>query len=216
VVLPWPALHAWAPRDDVVRFAQTSGWPAPLIAALALALMLGGFALWWWRAGGLAQLRAFRRMGSLVVPPRTLAVTAAALLGSVSLALGLVTAFPVREADAPGSDVVLPSHEPIAEVALDGSPFDGAFGSGEAGAAPLRLVLGFEDVSGGPFRIVLRDATGVQHVLASFGPGTTMGVASSRPRLELPPGPWTLRLIAEDTLGRLRVWIDDPEAAPGP
>jgi hypothetical protein len=216
MVLPWPALHAWAPRDDVVRFAQTSGWPAALIAVLALALMLGGFALWWRRAGGLAQLRAFRRMGSLAVPTRTLAVTAAVLLGSVSLALGLVAAFPVRDADAPGVGVALPNHEPIAEVTLDGSPFDGALGHGAAGTAPLRLVLGFEDVAGGPFRILLTDATGSERVLASFGPGTIMGVASSRPRLELPPGPWTLRLIAEDTRGRLRAWIADTDEPPGP
>ena len=216
IVLPWPALHTRAPRDDVVRFAQTSGWPPLLIAILALALMLGGFALLWWRAGGLAQLRALRRMRSLAVPARTLFVTAAVMLGSIALALGLVAAYPVRDVAAPGAGVVLPSHEPVAEVTLDGAPFDGAFGHGEAGAAPLRLVLGFEDVAGGPFRIVLTDATGAEHGLASFGPGTTMGVASSRPRLELPPGAWRLRLIAEDTVGRFRVWIDAAEDAPGP
>jgi len=216
IVLPWPALHAWAPRDDVVRFAQTSGWPAALTAGLALALLLGGSALWWSRAGGLGQLRALRRLGSLTVPPRTLVVTAAVLLGSVSLALGLVAAYAVREVDAPGAGAVLPGHEPIAEVTLDGNPFDGAFGNGDAGAVPPRLVLGFEHVAGGPFRVVLTDATGAEHVLAGFGPGTTMGVASSRLRLELPPGPWALRLIAEDTVGRFRAWNADPDVAPGP
>ncbi len=217
IVLPWPALHARAPRDDVVRFAQTSGWPPGLIAGLAAALMLGGFALLWWRAGGLAQFRALRRMRSLAVAPRTLFVTAAVLVGSLALALGLVAAYPIRDAGAEGGGVVLPSREPIAEVTLDGAPFDGAFGHGEAGATPLRLVLGFEDVAGGPFRIVLTDATGTERDLASFGPGTTMGMASSRPRLELPPGAWALRLVAEDTVGRFRVWIDDgQEEAPGP
>lgn len=137
--------------------------------------MLGGFALLRGRAGGLAQLRAFRRSGSLTVWPRTLAVTAAALLGSVSLALGLVAAYPVRGVDAPGAGVDLPRREPIAEVTLDGSPFDGAFGSGEAGAAPRQLVFGFEEVAGGPFRIVLADATGTEHVLASFGPAPRWG-----------------------------------------
>ncbi|MFO7544007.1 MAG: hypothetical protein R6W77_00760 [Trueperaceae bacterium] len=101
-------------------------------------------------------------------------------------------------------------------MTLDGAPFDGAFGDGVVGAEPLLLLFGFEDVAGGPFRIVLTDATGAEHGLASFGPGTTMGVASSRPRLELPAGPWSLRLIANDTAGRFRVWIDAAEDAPGP
>jgi hypothetical protein len=216
IVLPWQALHARAPRDDVVRFAQTSGWPPISIAGLAVALMLAGFALLWWRTGGIAQLRTFRQMKSMPVPPRTLVVTAAALVGSVALALGLVAAYPVRDAGAQGGGVVLPTHDPIAEVTLDGAPFDGAFGDGVVGAEPLLLLLGFEDVAGGPFRIVLTDATGAEHGLASFGPDTTMGVASSRPRLELPAGPWSLRLIANDTAGRFRVWIDAAEDAPGP
>jgi len=218
IVLPWPAMHATAPRDDVVRFAQTSGWPPALIAGLALALMLAGFALLWHRVGGGAQLRAFRQMRSLAVRPRALAVAAGVLVGGVALALGLAAAYPVRDVGVHGvGGVVLPTHDPIAEVTLDGRPFDGAFGHGEVGAEPLRLVLGFEDVAGGPFRIVLTDATGAEPDLASFGPDTTMGVASSRPRLELPPGPWSLRLVAEDTVGRFRVWVDDGgEEAPGP
>jgi hypothetical protein len=216
IVLPWPALHARAPRDDVVRFAQTSGWPPALIAGLALALMLVGFALLWRRVGGFSQMRVFRQMRSFAVSPRALGVTAGVLVGSVAVALGLVAAYPVRDAGASGAGVVLPTHEPIAAVTLDGAPFDGAFGNGVAEGAPLHLVLGFEDVAGGPFRIVLTDASGAEHGLASFGPGTTMGVASSRPRLELPPGPWRLRLVAEDTVGRFRVWIDAAEDAPDP
>ncbi len=217
IVLPWPAMHATAPRDDVVRFAQTSGWPPAVIAGLAVAFMLGGFALLWWRADGIAQLRAFRQTRSVAVPPRALAVTAATLVAGVALALGLTGAYPVREVGAQGAGVVLPTHDPIAEVTLEGAPFDGAFGDGVVGADPLQLVLGFEDVVGGPFRIVLTDATGAEPDLASFGPDTTMGVASSRPRLELPAGSWSLRLIAEDTVGRFRVWVDvAQEEAPGP
>jgi hypothetical protein len=207
IVLPWQALHAHAPRDDIVRFAQASGWPPAAIAGLALAVMAAGFALLRWRAGGIAQLRAFRRMRSVDVAPRTLAVTAGMLVASVALALGLWTAYPPREAGAPGGGVVLPSHDAIAEVTLDGTPFDGEFGRGIVGTAPVRLVLGFEDVAGGPLRIVLTDAAGDEVGLADFGADTTMGVATSRPRLELPPGPWTLRLTtAEGTVGRLRVW----------
>ena len=101
-------------------------------------------------------------------------------------------------------------------MTLDGTPFDAAFGNGVADATPLRLVFGFEGVAGGPFRIVLTDAVGTEHGLASFGPGTTMGVARSRPRLELPPGPWSLRLVAEDTVGRFRAWIGNTEEKPGP
>jgi len=217
IVLPWPAMHATAPRDDVVRFAQTSGWPPAVIAGLAVALMLGGFALLWWRAGGITQLRAFRQLRSLAVTPRALAVTAATLVGGVAMALGLIAAYPIRDAGAQGGGVSLPTHDPIADVTLEGAPFDGAFGHGVVGADPLQLVLGFEDVVGGPFRIVLTDATGAEPDLASFGPDTTMGVASSRPRLELPAGSWSLRLIAEHTVGRFRVWVDDGgEEAPGP
>jgi hypothetical protein len=207
IVLPWPALHAHAPRDDVVRFAQASGWPPAGIAGLALAAMAAGLALLWWRVGGITQLRAFRRMRFIDVPLRTLAATTGALVATVALALGLVAAYPPHEAGAQGGGVVLPTHEAIAEVTLHGTPFAGPFGRGVAGTAPLRLVLGFEDVAGGPFQIVLADAAGEERSLASFGAGTTMGVASSRPRLDLPPGPWTLTLTAaEGTVGRLRVW----------
>jgi len=212
IVLPWPTMHASVPRDDVVRFAQLSGWPPASIAGLAVALILGGLALLRWRAGGFAQLRAFRRMPSFAVPPLTLAVPGVLLAGSVALALSLHAAYPARGAGTGGEGVVLPTHDPIAEVTLDGTPFGGAFGHGVASEAPLRVVLGFEDVTGGPFRIVLTDATGAEHGLASFGAGTTMGVASSRPRLELPPGAWALRLIAEDTVGRFRMWIGDDDA----
>jgi hypothetical protein len=210
-VLPWPRFHAAAPGDDVVRFAQSSGWPPSATAGLALAAMAGGCALLWWRAGGLAAWRAVRRTRALDVPPRTLAVTAGVSLASVALALGLHAAFPPRDAGAQAG-VVLPAHAPLAEVTLDGAPYAGAFGRGVAGPEPVRLVLGFEAVAGGPIRIVLTDAAGRDHGLADFGAGTTMGVASSRPRLALPPGPWTLTLTtAEGTVGRLRVWAADPE-----
>lgn len=208
IVLPWPALHASAPRDDVVRFAQASGWPPAAIAGLALAAMVAGFALLRWRAGGVDQLRALRRMRSIDAPPATLVVTAGVVVVSVALALGLAATYPPREAGAQGGGVVLPTHDPIADVTLDGAPFADEFGRGVAGATPVRLVLGFEGVAGGPFTIVLADAAGNDHGLASFGAGTTMGVASSRPRPELPPGPWTLTLTAaEGTVGRLRVWV---------
>jgi hypothetical protein len=207
IVLPWQALHVHAPRDDVVRFVQASGWPPAAVAGLALAIMIAGIALLWWRVGGIAQLRAFRRMRSVDVAPRALVVTAAMLFTSVALALGLWTAYPPREGGSQGGGVVLPTHAAIAEVTLDGAPFAGEFGSGVAGTAPVRLVLGFEDVAGGPIRIVLTDAAGDEVGLADFGADTTMGVATSRPRLELPPGPWTLTLTtAEGTVGRLRVW----------
>jgi hypothetical protein len=207
IVLPWRALHAHAPRDDVVRFAQTSGWPPAAIAGLALAMMVAGFALLWWRAGGIGHLRAFRRMRSVEVATRTVLVTAVALAASVALALGLHAVYPPPAAGAQGSGVVLPTHGEIAEVVLDGTPYAGAFGSGVAGPAPVQLVLVFEDVAGGPIRIVLTDAAGDPYGLADFGADTTMGLASSRPRLALAPGPWTLTLTtAEGTVGRLRVW----------
>jgi hypothetical protein len=207
IVLPWPALHGGAPRDDIVRFAQTSGWPPAVIAGLAVAAMAGGCALLWWRVGGGEHLRAFRRMRSVDVPAATLAGTGGIVVASVALGLALFAAFPPREAGPVGGGVVLPTHDPIAAVTLDGTPFAGEFGRGIAGTAPVRLVLGFEDVAGGPFEIVLVDAAGDERGLGSFGASTTMGVASSRPRLELPPGPWTLTLTAaEGTVGRMRVW----------
>jgi hypothetical protein len=207
IVLPWSALHAHAPRDDVVRFTQSSGWAPAGIAGLAFAATAAGFALLWWRVGGIAQLRAFRRMRRVDVPRRTVAATGGALVVSVALGLGLFAAYPPHGTGAHGGDVVLPTHAPIAEVTLDGAPFAGEFGRGVAGTAPVRLVLGFEDVAGGPFQIDLTDTGGHVYGLSRFGAGTTIGVASGRPRLELPPGPWTLTLTAaEGTVGRLRVW----------
>jgi hypothetical protein len=58
--------------------------------------------------------------------------------------------------------------------------------------------------------VTLIDAAGDEHALASFGAGTTMGVASSRPRVAPPSGPWRLRLVADDTAGRIRVWTSEP------
>ena len=205
LVLPWDAMQASAPGDDVVRFARWSGWPPALTAGLTLVAMVGGFVLLWRRTGGAAQLRALRQARSLDVPPRTIVSTAGMLAAGVALALGLHAALPTGAAHGPNGMPPMPTHAPIAEVTLDGTPFDGAFGGGETDGT-LHLVLGFEDVAGG-FRIQLIDATGAERGLASFGPDTTMGVASSRPRLELPPGPWELRLIAEETVGRFRVWV---------
>jgi hypothetical protein len=208
IVLPWRALHALAPRDDVVRFVEASGWPPVAVAGLALATMAASFGLLWWRVGGFGELRAFRRMRTVAVAPRTLVVTATMLVAGVAVALGLWSAYPPREGGAQGGGVVLPTHAAIAEVTLDGTPYAGEFGSGVAGTEPVRLVLGFEDVAGGPIRIVLTDAAGDEFGLADFGAATTMGVASSRPRLDLAPGPWSLTLTtAEGTVGRLRVWV---------
>lgn len=216
IALPWPALHPVAPRDDVVRFTQASGWPPVLVAGLALAVLLGGVNLLRLRTGSSVPLRALREIAGHGVPSRALATMAVLLGAGVALALGLHAIFPARAAGAPGDGVTLPAHDAIADVTLEATPFDGDFGLGVAVGSPVRLVIGFEDVSGGPFRVVAVDALGVEHGLADFGPGTSMGVATSRPRLELPPGAWQLRLTAEDTVGRFRAWVDDGTETPGP
>ncbi len=209
IVLPWPALHASAPGDDVVRFAQKSGWPPALIAGLALAGIVGGVVLLARRWGLWTPWRQLRASQDVTVPKRTLWITAAALVASVALAVGLNAAYPARNA------VELPGYPPIADVTLTGASFDGRFGSGVSDGTPVRLVLGFEDVVGGPFRIVLTDASGAEHGLARFDAGTTMGMARSQPQLDVPQGPWRVRLIADDTVGRFRVWtLEDPVAPP--
>lgn len=211
MVLPWRAMHASAPGDDIVRFTQTSGWPPAVVAAAALALMVGGFALLWRRAGGVAQLRELRAMRTLDVSPRAVAWPAGTFVAGVALALALYAALPPAAAAAGDGVPSPPDHPSIADVELAGGAFDGAFGTGVAGSAPVRLYLGFEDVAGGPIRIALTDAHGQEHVLASFGAGTTMGVAASRPTLQLPAGPWAMTLTtAEGTVGRFRVWVDAP------
>lgn len=40
-------------------------------------------------------------------------------------------------------------------------------------------------------------------------PAFQMGVASSRPHLDVAEGPWTVRLWAHETVGRFRLWIDE-------
>lgn len=210
LVLPWRALHAAAPRDDVVRFTQTSGWPPALVAGLALAAMLGGLALLW-RTGGLASFAELRRTRAFAVSPRAVAWPTGLAVAGVATALALHAAFPPAAAAATGATGVPlpPDHPPLADVTLDGAAFAGAFGAGVAGDAPVRLHLGFDGVAGGPIRIVLTDAAGSTHGLADFGAGTTMGVAASRPRLELPAGPWSLTLTTgEGTVGRFRAWVD--------
>ena len=218
MVLPWPAMHATAPRDDVVRFAQTSGWPPALIAGLALAAIVAGFALLWWRAGGLTVFRELRS-SAFAVSPHDVAWPSGVFVAGVALALALHAALPpaaVASAEATGVPQP-PDHPPIADVTLDGAAFAEGFGAGVAGDAPVRLFLGYEEVAGGPIDIVLVDAAGSEHALAAFGAGTSMGVASSRPQLRLPSGPWQMTLTTgEGTVGRFRAWVEDATAAPDP
>lgn len=209
-VLPWPGMHASAPTDDVVRFTQLSGWPPAMVVALMAALLGAGGLLVAWRLGGRdglrAELEVLRRVPSMVLRRHTILAPTLVLLTSIGIALTLHTGLGdgVQAVAAPQP---LPSHQPLADVHLDGGAFDGDIGAGVADEPPLHLVLGFDQVAGGPFRIVLIDAEEREHGLASFGAGTTMGVASARPRVALTPGPWHVRLVAENTRGRIRAWV---------
>lgn len=206
MVLPWPAFHAAAPRDDTVRFTLTSGWPPVAIAALAAALFLAGAAWAWWRVGGRAGLASMLRSASAsAVPLRAVVGTALLVLALAALATGLRVAFPGAAA-AGGEALAFPSHAPIADRTFAGGPVDAVLAEGVAPDGRLRLVLGYEDVDGGPLRLEVLDARGAAHGVGAFGPDTTMGRASSRPSLPIAPGAWTLRLTAEELKGRVRVW----------
>ncbi len=212
MVLPWPTMRASAPGDDVVRFTLTSGWPPAAVAALAATLFLAGAAWAWWRVGGRAELTAMRRSAaSSAVPVRAVVGTALLVLALAALAVGLRAAFPGAAASG---DVALafPPHAPIADRTFEGGPADVVLAEGIAPDGALHLVLGYEDVAGGPLRLEVRDALGAVHGVGAFGPDTTMGRATSRPSLPIAPGAWSLRLTAEELQGRVRVWqaIDAP------
>ncbi len=207
MVLPWPTFRASAPGDDVVRFTLTSGWPPAAVAALAAALMLGGAAWAWWRVGGRTELAVMRRTAAAsAVPARAVVAAALLVVALVALAVGLRAAFPGAAA-APGDDaIVLPQHAPLGDRTFAGGPADVLLAEGNAPDGTLSLVLGFDDVAGGPLQLQVVDALGAVYSVGSFGPGTTMGRATSRPRLTVAPGPWSLHLSAEDLEGRVRVW----------
>jgi hypothetical protein len=211
LVLPWGAFHAATPGDDVVRFTRLSGWPPALVAAIAGVTLLAAAALLWWRAGGWEGLRALRAIRVLGAPPRALRLHAATLLALMLLAIGIdAVSLPRPSHDAVA--VALPGGPAIGEVVLDGRVFDGELGRGVTDDGLIVLVIGFEDIAGGPFGLVLIDANGTERSLGGFGADTTMGVAASRPRLEVAEGAWVVRLWAEATVGRVRLWIEDPGA----
>ena len=219
LVLPWPSMHASAPNDDTVRFTLQTGWPPALVVALAAAILVGGAAVVWWRLGGRDELRALGRTRSelLSTRPRDVGGVAAVLVGLFLIAMAL-HAFTGGAAADPGVPTEVPpppSHAPLFDVQLDGTAFDATFPGGVAHGDTIFLVLRFEDLAGGPFRVTLVDAAGDEHALASFGAGTTMGVARSEPRVGPPSGPWHLRLVAEDTVGRIRAWTLEPTEPDG-
>jgi hypothetical protein len=217
LVLPWPPMHASAPNDDTVRFTLQTGWPPSLVVALAAAILVGGAAVVWWRLGGREELRALGRSRSelLSTRPHDVVGVTAALMGLFLIAWALHAWSWGAAADAgvPTEVPPHPSHAPLFDVRVDGSAFDSTFPGGVARGETLFLVLRFEELAGGPFRVTLVDAAGEDHTLASFGPDTTMGVASSQPRIAPPSGPWRLRLVAEDTVGRIRAWVLEPSEA---
>ncbi|TVR87879.1 MAG: hypothetical protein EA416_14075 [Trueperaceae bacterium] len=214
LVLPWPMLQGSAPNDDTVRFTLQSGWPPALVVGVAAATLVGGVALAWWRVGGRDGLRALRRTRShlLTITPRDVGAVAAGLVVLVLFAVAL-HAWVGDTAVATGVPTEVPpppSHAPLFDVRLDGSTFDATFAGGVSDGGTVFLVLRFEELAGGPFRVTLHDAAGEEHVLASFGVGTTMGVASSQPRALGAAGPWYVRLVAEHTVGRIRAWTREP------
>lgn len=207
MVLPWPAAQAAAPGDDTVRFTLASGWPPAAVVAFAAALFLAGAAWAWWRVGGRSELAEMRRSASAsAVPARTVLATALVVVALAGLAVGLRAAFPGAGASSVGEALELPGHAPIADRTFAGGPVDAVLAHGIAPDGTLRLVIGYEDVAGGPLRLQVVDAFGAVHGVGAFGPGTTMGLASSRPRLAIAPGAWSLHLVAEEVRGRVRVW----------
>ena len=214
LVLPWPAMHASAPNDDTVRFTLQSGWPPALVVGLAALVLVGAAAVVWWRIGGRDELRALgpTRSELLSTRPRDVGGVAAVLMGLLLIAVALHAWSGGAAADAgvPTEVPPPPSHAPLFDVHLDGSAFDATFPGGVAHGETIVLVLRFEALAGGPFRVTLVDAAGDEHSLASFGADTTMGVARSEPRVGPPSGPWHLRLVAEDTVGRIRARTLEP------
>jgi hypothetical protein len=211
MVLPWRAFHAATPGDDVVRFTLTSGWPPALVVATAAALFLAGAAWAWWRVGGRTGVVALTRTRSLAVTWRVVGGTAFAVVALVALVVGLHAAFPGAAAVPVDAALVLPEHAPLADRSFSGGPVDLVLAEGVAYDGALHLVLGYDEVAGGPLRLQVLDALGAPHGVGAFGPDTTMGRATSRPRLTVAPGPWSLRLSAEDLRGRVRVWeVADP------
>ncbi len=214
LVLPWPSMHGSAPNDDTVRFTLQSGWPPALVVALAAAILVGGAAVVWWRLGGRDELRALGRTRSelLATSPREVVGVASALAGLLlsAVALHAWSGGPAVATGVPTEVPPPPSHAPLFDVQLDGSAFDATLPGGVSHGETVFLVLRFEELAGGPFGVTLIDAAGDEHALASFGAGTTMGVARSEPRVDLPSGPWRLRLVAEDTVGRIRAWTLEP------
>lgn len=208
LVLPWPAMHARAPTDDAVRFTQQSGWPSALVVAVAAALLLAGAAWAWRHMGGVETFRALRaaRPELLRARPSSVLAATATLVGMMLLVAGLHAWLGGDAAATPSGVPDPPSHAALVDVQLGGGAFDATYPGGVADGGLLLLVLRFEDVAGGPFTIRLVDAAGETHSLASFGPGTTMGVAASHPRVTPAAGPWSVRVEAEATVGRLRVW----------
>lgn len=207
MVLPWPTFRASAPGDDVVRFTLTSGWPPAGVAALAAALLLGGVAWAWWRVGGRTELAAMRRSAAAsAVPARAVVATALLVVALAALAIGVRAAFPGAAAAPVDDALVLPPHAPLGDRTFAGGPVDVLLAEGVAPDGTLHLVLGYDDVAGGPLQLQVLDALGAAHAVGSFGPDTTMGRATSRPRLTVAPGPWSLRLAGEELRGRVRVW----------
>ena len=209
LVLPWPAMHARAPVDDAVRFVQQSGWPPALVVGLAATLLVVGAAWAWWRMGGAASFRVIRAARPALLQTRPVSVLAAmsTLVALLLLTAGLHAWFGGDAAAATPSGVPdAPSHAPIVDVLWDGSAFEATYPGGVSDGSLLLLVLRFEDVAGGPFAVTLVDAAGEAHTLASFRPDTTMGLAASHPRVTPAAGPWSVRVEADATVGRLRIW----------
>ena len=211
LVLPWPAMHARAPTDDVVRFTQQSGWPPALVVATAAALLVAGAAWAWRRMGGAASFRALRSARTELLRARPTSVLSAlvTLVALMLLAAGLHTWLGGDTAATPSGVPDAPAHAALVDVRLDGRPLDATYPGGVADGDLLLLALRFEDVAGGPFAVRLVDAAGAVHTLASFGPDTTMGIAASHPRVTPAAGPWSVRIEADGTVGRLRVWEAD-------
>lgn len=214
LVLPWPAAHALAPRDDTVRFTLQSGAPPALVVGVAALTLVACAAFAWWRVGGRAALTRVRgwTLASLLVGPRAPAWATLTLAGLFATAAALHGAYATVDHDTPTGVPDAPTHAAVLDLTLAGEPVDVRVAGGTGDGTATTLTLRFEDVAGGPFTLTLIDADGAEHRLASFGAGTTMGVASSRPPVTPAPGPWAIRLEAVDTVGRVQAWDAAPPA----